>query len=463
MSVVSQLRTPAMFAFLRKITVEPVAFAFVLTIFCEYTALQEMLFTKICLRVANITEASECGRHSSLPKETVTEVVRLQAIVMKYYLGIMGFTGFLAACFTGSWSDMFGRKLPMGLPSLLGLGAEFAFVLVSAFLTRDDLVWLVYLGAMLNGLSGGVASVIAACFGYISDISDLQERTKRITILEGMFFVGGFCGFNLGGFLLKYSVGQDFHFVFVLCAAFHVLILLYIKFVVSETRGRHAIRHSADTDADLRSQTDERSIFSIDHVTDMLRTIFKHRDLPGVRARILLLLLCSIISSCATNVQTALTFTFVRKQLSWDSSQYSLYSGLNFLISGMSLITVVPIVVNYWKGFPDAAIAAVGFLSKGAGLALLGTATSTTVMFLCVAIFSFSEYTMPPIRSLISKTVGPDEKGKAFAFIGAVQNIVTFIGGIVFSSIFASSINWFPGLAFELVAALQLIAVLLLT
>jgi membrane protein YdbS with pleckstrin-like domain len=59
---------------------------------------------------------------------------------------------------------------------------------------------------------------------------------------------------------------------------------------------------------------------------------------------------------------------------------------------------------------------------------------------------------------MLSKIVDDDEKGKVFAFIAAIQNVVMFLGSMAFLSIYTASATWFPGLAFEVVAALQVIA-----
>jgi len=62
---------------------------------------------------------------------------------------------------------------------------------------------------------------------------------------------------------------------------------------------------------------------------------------------------------------------------------------------------------------------------------------------------------------MLSKLVDADEKGKVFAFLAAIQNIVTFAGAPAFYSIFYATTSWFPGLAFEIVACFQGIAVLI--
>jgi hypothetical protein len=49
---------------MRRVTVEPLAFLFIITIYAEYTALQEMIATKICNQITNSTSIHACDRSS---------------------------------------------------------------------------------------------------------------------------------------------------------------------------------------------------------------------------------------------------------------------------------------------------------------------------------------------------------------------------------------------------------------
>lgn len=443
--------------FWKKITVEVVAFSYILVVFCEFTALQELVFTSTCMTYINTTDPSLCDKHGN--DTTTLQITRIEAVKMKYYMGLMGLTALLATFFTGSWSDKVGRKLPMILPSALGIFAEIILVIVSVFLVTKNLTYLIYVAAIFNGISGGSSSVIAACFGYISDITVASERTKRVTLLEAMFFIGGFCGFNLAGLLITHVINKHFEVIFAICALGHLLVVLYIHFVLKDSR----VFERVNLDASYQSSTETstKGLFNLSHVSDMFSVVFRRRYQPNDRLKILLLLFCSIISSCAIVVQTATIFVFVKKPpLNWNSSNYSLFSGLNFLVSGLALITVVPLIVRRWPNVPDEVIGFVGFLSKFAGLLVLGISNTSPMVFATIALFSCSEWSMPAIRSMLSKIVDSDETGRVMAFNAGCQSLVMFLGSIAFYSIYTASAAWFPGLAFEVAAILQSFAAL---
>jgi hypothetical protein len=93
---------------------------------------------------------------------------------------------------------------------------------------------------------------------------------------------------------------------------------------------------------------------------------------------------------------------------------------------------------------------------------MIGFANNTILMFSSIILLIFSEYPLPAIRSLLSKLVAIDEKGKVFAFLSSLQNICLFTGGIIFPLIYKNEVinNSYAGLSFEITAIFQIIALL---
>ena len=80
-------------------------------------------------------------------------------------------------CLMGSWSDLFGRKMPMYLPSVGGLLATIVYVVVVCF-EEVGVGWLC-LASLLSGVFGGVTSVIGNSFAYVASMSERENRTLR--------------------------------------------------------------------------------------------------------------------------------------------------------------------------------------------------------------------------------------------------------------------------------------------
>lgn len=483
-------------SFLSKVTVEPVAFLFILTIYIEYTAVQDVIYIKTCHRlyanysddeisdlclksssIYNQTDANFRDANVSVPTIDKDEISRLTAIQMKYYMASFSICAVIASLWAGSWSDYYGRKRVLILPSFLGIFAEGAFILCSYYLNDTNATYyLIYIAAIFNGISGGSTTVISSCFGYVSDVTVTKERSTRITFLESALFIGGFLGYNLAGILIKYAIGSHYYSIFGLCIVLHAIIIAYVMIYIKETRGMKTPTNEGtpinetltnEGTPNLRKMNEEaprnltgkKSWLSFDHVTKMLSVIFKRRPARNV---ILLLCLCSAISSVTLSVQLTLTYVFVKRSpLKWDTYLYSVYNSVHHLVSGISLIIILPL--SYYKFGPkDALFSSLGFFSKAIGLCNFGASITTGQTFATIALLALSEFTMPAIRSLMSKLVSVDERAKAFSFLGSLQNLVQFLASLIFPTIFTLTSQFFPGLVFQVAALLQTFAAVIL-
>ena len=178
--------------FLSAITVEPVTFLMMLAVSLEYSMVQAMLFTRLCLEVtasnsSTANDPSLCLRGAA-SDHIQREVSRLEAIQMRYYLGILYGLSLPAIMYTGAWADRFGRRRPMFIPPSFSIFAQLIFIAFSLGLTTFP-VWVLFLAAAVSGISGSFNSFGASAFGYIADITTSENRTKRIAILESMLFV----------------------------------------------------------------------------------------------------------------------------------------------------------------------------------------------------------------------------------------------------------------------------------
>jgi MFS transporter, DHA1 family, tetracycline resistance protein len=101
----------------------------------------------------------------------------------------------------GKWSDRIGRK-PVLFLSLLGSALGFLI------LGMANQLWLLFLGRMLDGLSGGNVSTAQS---VIADITPPEKRSKSMGIIGAAFGLGFVLGPALGGFLSQISIQTPFY------------------------------------------------------------------------------------------------------------------------------------------------------------------------------------------------------------------------------------------------------------
>ena len=134
----------------------------------------------------------------------------------------------------GRLSDRYGRR-PVLLFSLLGTCAGF---LILGFATT---LWMLFLGRIIDGISGGNISTAQA---YIADVTTKEDRAKGMGLIGAAFGLGFVFGPAIGGVLSRWGINVPF--IFAGSLAFANAMLLY--FVLPETvTPDHPARASAAT------------------------------------------------------------------------------------------------------------------------------------------------------------------------------------------------------------------------
>lgn len=121
----------------------------------------------------------------------------------------------------GRLSDKHGRR-PVLLVSIIGTGIGF---LILGFATT---LWMLFLGRILDGITGGNISTAQA---YIADVTTKEDRAKGMGLLGAAFGLGFVLGPAIGGILSRWGIAVPFLFAAGLC--FANAILLY--FTLPET------------------------------------------------------------------------------------------------------------------------------------------------------------------------------------------------------------------------------------
>ncbi|XP_064474473.1 proton-coupled folate transporter-like [Ornithodoros turicata] len=422
------------------ITVEPILFLFFVCLNLEISALQDLISTKLCFEILNTSNISLC--HSA-PDQVLSEIKSSASVWLMYYNGTLCLLCLICGFWVGSWNDRFGRKRPMLLPPVAAIFSTINFILVSHFL--ESHVGFVLISSVIIGISTGTLGIFSSCFGYIADVTGLASRSRRIAILEAMVFTGGACGMYIAGVMLKKT---SYEAVFGLELGLHVLTVFYILLFVTD-RNR----------ADLALPDNEpRSVFSLSHVADMVKTVFQSRE-NGHRTHVILLFASTFVMYFGLSAQIYLTYTYLTDEpLRWNASQYSFLHGVTIAVEGSALLVLLPLAFRF-LGISDAFAGLLGAASRCAGLLWLGLSTTTVMAFCSPMFFTFSEFGVPATRAILSKIVGTDEKGKAFAAMGSLQSVAMIAGAAAFNGLYPVTSKFFKGFGFELAGALQLMPV----
>jgi DHA1 family tetracycline resistance protein-like MFS transporter len=122
------------------------------------------------------------------------------AIVVAWMASTYGICQLIAAPGLGLLSDRFGRR-PVLFICLLGSAIGYLLFGLGGAL------WILFLGRIIDGLTGGNFSVL---FAYIADITEPENRGKYFGIIGGVSGVGFILGPSIGGLLAKVNYSTPF-------------------------------------------------------------------------------------------------------------------------------------------------------------------------------------------------------------------------------------------------------------
>jgi DHA1 family tetracycline resistance protein-like MFS transporter len=136
-----------------------------------------------------------------------------------------------AAPVLGRLSDKHGRR-PILLFSIIGTGIGFLI------LGLANTLWLLFVGRILDGITGGNISTAQA---YIADITTKENRAKGMGLVGAAFGLGFIFGPAIGGVLSRWGIHVPFFFAAALCFANAILLYFTLpETVTSKSAGGHA-------------------------------------------------------------------------------------------------------------------------------------------------------------------------------------------------------------------------------
>jgi len=433
--------------------------SYFLGIFLLYSVFQPTVYEKTCHSLLADTNAdptctmdpSLCLNCSSIYIDNSTRARALLHNVQKeasflIKISTICFTvpSLLVDCFMGSWSDIFGRTVPLYLPSVGGLLSTVVYMLVAS-VPAVPATWIC-LASLLSGMFGGVTSVLASCFSYIAATSSPDTRTTRVSLLEGMLYLAGTAGPFLSGAILAKSSPAV---VFAVSGGCYLFNIVYCQFVTEPKRDREAPAASLKT------------LFSFSHLKDSLVTVFRARENSGRVILILLLISTFIVQTVVSGELDILYLFLASPPLSWDYVLFSYFFGIKYLAGTLALLLILPLAK--WLGTPDIVIVILGLLSKMGGLILLGSSNTSTLVFFSVLLGLLNTWALSSCRSLLSQEVEEEEVGKLFGVVAVLGDLASIAGTLLFNGIYPVLRLLLPGAMFIAGGASLLIPIVLVS
>lgn len=367
-----------------------------------------------------------------------------------YYRMLVNFPAILLGLFCGAWSDKYGRKIPMMLPSL-GSVLSVLFYMMS-LASKDYAIGLILFGALIQGSFGKSSVITMAVNSYASDITDKDDRTRKLGKLLAMNFFGLFAGALLAGIFQDTS---DLPATFCTVVFLHAVVVIVTVICMPETVPFPVERQ----DRDIPKGRGQLCI--CDNMKESLSVLVKKRVNQG-RKIVLVLFLISLMNQTCKVGETDITLLFVtHSPLSWPKSWYGYLLSLDYAVMGVCLLLVLPILSNILN-LPDGAIVIIGLLCKIIRLFWAAFIQESWMVYVSVIIGSFAGMITSSIRSLMSKAVEENEMGKVFSLLASAETASKLLGTVIFVSLYGATAYFFPGFAFVVEAILYMIMLVIM-
>ena len=306
----------------------------------------------------------------------------------------------------GRLSDKHGRR-PVLLISIIGTGIGF---LILGFATT---LWMLFVGRILDGITGGNISTAQA---YIADITTKEDRAKGMGLIGAAFGLGFVFGPAIGGVLSHWGIGVPFLFAAGLC--FANALLLY--FTLPETvTPDHPARVSAAGGRGLAQ------------LIQSLRN-----------PRLGYVLIIYFLFIVAFSIMTTSFSLYTIFRFGYDAQ----HNGYLFAYVGLIAVVIqgglIGRLVKKFGEFPLVVFGAFCFAASLFAVPLVGPAAGgLAALLLGGGVFSLgNSLATPALTSLASKSVGAAEQGTVLGVTQSVASLARAVGPFLAAVLINSSV-----------------------
>ena len=359
----------------------------------------------------------------------------------------------------GPVTDVIGRKKAMIFVPLMNGTRAIVYLINSYFLTAHPKYLL--FGSFLSCFYGESQGFIVLCYAYMADVTvtDLNQRTVRMAVLEACLFAAGIPAGLLSGYLLQQT---GYISVFILTLSVNVIMLLYVICFLPTPIKSPAYKRVSVTDSDFElteKQADEQShahtrnlLNPFSYIEQVYNVIIK----KDYRKMLLPLIFAFGFYEVGLSGEIIVETLYLKNKpfnFSYQSIGYYVAAKLGIRSIGVILITQVSF---HCLHLSDYKLLVAGLLSQITCYILIGLSRSTIIVYL-VNVSGLAAAVFPTtIRSVATKYVSEENYGSILAVYETTSVISAVIANCVSLGTYSLTLTVYSGVVYFTLAGLSL-------
>jgi multidrug resistance protein len=314
------------------------------------------------------------------------------ATQLSWVVGIYSLLQLLCAPVFGKLSDRVGRKPVLALSIT---GTAIGFIILGAANT----VWLLLLGRIIDGASGGNISTAMAC---IADVTTKENRSRNMGLVGAAFGLGFVIGPALGGAMSRHiSLSAPFYFAAGLAFMNAALVWLRLPETLS-AESRERARHRA-------------TIGEVFH---------------GGRAGMIVAILAGQLASVTGfSIMTSLFALYCEKRFGYDTAK------VGYLLAYVGILGVIfqgGLLRRLLKKPIEKPLAVIGAAILALSMAALPVTHSLAMlMAVCFGISLGNSFVTPTLNGLASRTTDAHCQGRLLGLMQSAGSLGRFLGPMI--------------------------------
>lgn len=325
-----------------------------------------------------------------------------QALMVTLLTSVYAFCVFFAAPGLGALSDRFGRR-PILLICFIGSAlGYFIFGLGGA-------LWVLFLGRIIEGITGGSISTL---FAFFADITPQEQRTKYFGWVSAAAGAGGALGPAFGGLIAHFGYAMPFFFG----AAITLINFLFGYFYMPESLKKE-------------NRLKRIPLMRLNPFSQLLN-ILTIKNLGR-------LLIAALLIWVPNGSLQAVMSQFAIDSFSWKPALI----GMMFSIMGIQdILSQAFVMPKLLLKLTDKQIAILGMIAEIIGYALIAASsifTLTPLLIIGMFVFGFGDSIFgPSFNGMVSKSANASEQGRIQGGSQAIQSLARIIGPIIGGQIY---------------------------